>query len=101
MKTRWAEIVELLAEDQRVRAEVEAMKLKARDARERAKAEAAVEKVQIKQEVKLKMEKACLQAAHKEWAFQADQYHLQCEEAQWQCDHEIMMLKFKPGLHDD
>ena len=29
MKTRWAEIVELLAEDQRVHAEVEAMKLKA------------------------------------------------------------------------
>ena len=96
-KTGWVEISDSRAEDQRVYAELEAKWLEACDACEGAKAEATVERVRIKQEVKLKMEKAWLQAAHKERAFQADQYCLQCEEAQWQCDHEITMLKFKPG----
>ena len=98
-KTGWMEIAELLAEDRRVCTEVEPTKLKARNAHECAKAEAVVDKVRIKQEVKLEMVKACLKAAHE--AFQVDQYCLQCKEAQWQCDHEIMMLKFKPGVHDD
>src|SRR5882672_1556729 len=96
-KNGWSEIADSLAEDRRVRAELEAKKLEAHDAHEWAKAEAVVEKVHIKHEVKLEMEKARLQAAHEERAFQADQYHLQCEEAQWQRDHEIAMLKFKPG----
>jgi len=65
-KNRWSEIVDSLAEDRRVRAELEAKKLEAHDAHEQAKVKAAVEKVRIKQEVKLEMEKAWLQAAHEE-----------------------------------
>ena len=57
-KNGWAEIAELLAEDRRVCTEIEAKRLEARDVHEWAKAEAAVEKVHIKQEVKLEMEKA-------------------------------------------
>ena len=57
-KNGWAKIAESLAEDQRVCTNIEAKRLEARDVHEWAKAEAAVEKVHIKQEVKLEMEKA-------------------------------------------
>ena len=90
-KNGLAKIADSLAEDWRVRTDLEAKWLEAHDACEPTKAEATVEKVHIKQEVKLKMEKAQLQATHEERAFQADQYCLQHEEAQQQCDNVIVM----------